>query len=92
MWQGLSAIIRFKKTSPNVPHVEPLNVDDFLVRTLLAIVPTTFRWGTGADCGYELKLKLYRFLSKEGELDDNSQDQTDSNSEDKPTSSAGSDA
>ena len=43
-----------------VVHVEPLNVDDFLVRTLLAIVPTTFRWGTGADCGYELKLKLYK--------------------------------
>lgn len=29
--------------------------------TLMGIVPTTFRWGTGPDCGYTLKTKLARY-------------------------------
>ena len=29
---------------------------------LLAILPTTHRWGTGFDCGFSLKRKLSRFL------------------------------
>mgnify|MGYP001562064603 CR=1 FL=1 len=34
-------------------------------KTLLALIPTTFRWGTGVDCGYSLKMKLYRFLTND---------------------------
>lgn len=42
-------------------------MDTETARFLLGIAPTTFRWGTGADCGLSLKLKLAEFLHKEGE-------------------------
>jgi len=32
---------------------------------LLAIVPTTFTWGDGVDCGYTLKKKISQFLRGE---------------------------
>ena len=54
-----------------------LSMDDFTARILLAIVPTTFRWGTGPDCGYSIKMKLCRFLL--GEKDDDDKAQADSN-------------
>ena len=37
-------------------------------KILLAVIPTTFRWSTGLDCGYSLKQKLAKFLR--GERDD----------------------
>jgi len=89
VWKCLSVINRQKKRIPVqlTTELEPLAIDEFIARTLLAIVPTTFRWGTGADCGYDLKLKLYRFLSKEVELDASStENQTGSSSKDEPTS------
>ena len=92
VWKCISTFNRQKKVvSAQLTGVtELLAFDEFIARTLLAIIPTTFRWGTGADCGYDLKLKLYRFLSKEVELDaNNPEDQTDSNSKDEPTSSTG---
>ena len=73
--------------------VEPLPIDEFTARTLLALVPTTFRWGTGVDCGYDLKLKLYRFLVKEVEIDaSDTENQADSSPKDESTGSAGSGA
>jgi len=92
VWAGISVLNKQKKgVSPQLTTTtELLTIDEFIARTLLAIIPTTFRWGTGADCGYDLKLKLYRFLSKEVELDARStENQTDSNPKDEPTSSAG---
>ena len=88
VWKGISSINRYNK---NLAHAtESLAIDEFLARTLLAIVPTTFRWGTGKDSGYELKLKLYRFLANEGEIaDDNPQDQTISNPQDESTGTPG---
>ena len=40
-------------------------------KILLAVIPTTFRWGTGIDCGYSLKQKLAKFLRGERENADN---------------------
>ena len=93
VWKGISALTKQRKGVPteiNRTITESLTIDEFTVRTLLAIIPTTFRWGTGADCGYELKLKLYRFLANEGEIaDDNPQDQTISNPQDESTGTTG---
>ena len=36
---------------------------------LLAIVPTTFRWGTGEDCGFSLKQRLAESLWGRSEHD-----------------------
>ena len=89
VWKGISAFKRRKKVKPVDPTepiitVEQLEIDEFLVRTLLALVPTTFRWGTGIDCGYELKLKLYRFLANEVE-----NAESESNTENKPPDPTG---
>ncbi len=93
VWKGISAFNRRKKVKPVDPTepiitVEQLEIDEFLARTLLALVPTTFRWGTGVDCGYELKLKLYRFLANEVENAE-SESNTESNTENKPTDPTG---
>ena len=93
VWKGISAFNRRKKVKPVDPTepiitVEQLEIDEFLVRTLLALVPTTFRWGTGIDCGYELKLKLYRFLANEVENAE-SESNTESNTENKPPDPTG---
>jgi len=88
VWKGISSINRYNK---NLAVTESLPIDEFLARTLLALVPTTFRWGTGADCGYELKLKLYRFLSNDGDIvNDNTQNQADSDPKDESTGTTGS--
>lgn len=43
-------------------------IDDQDGELLLALIPTTFRWATGEDCGYSLKLKLSAALAgEEGE-------------------------
>ena len=93
VWKSISAFNRRKKVKPVDPTepiitVEQLEIDEFLVRTLLALVPTTFRWGTGIDCGYELKLKLYRFLANEVENAE-SESNTESNTENKPPDPTG---
>ena len=93
VWKSISAFNRRKKVKPVDPTepiitVEQLEIDEFLARTLLALVPTTFRWGTGVDCGYELKLKLYRFLANEVENAE-SESNTESNTENKPTDPTG---
>lgn len=93
VWKGISAFNRRKKVKPVDPTepiitVEQLEIDEFLARTLLALVPTTFRWGTGIDCGYELKLKLYRFLANEVENAE-SESNTESNTENKPPDPTG---
>ena len=94
VWKGISALTKQRKGVPteiNRTITESLTIDEFTVRTLLAIIPTTFRWGTGADCGYELKLKLYKFLSKEVELDaSNAENEADSSSKDESEGSTGS--
>ena len=94
IWKSISALHRQKKGVPteiNRALTELFEIDEFTARTLLALTPTTFRWGTGADCGYELKLKLYRFLSKEVEVDASStENQTDSNPKDESEGSTGS--
>ena len=94
VWKGISALTKQRKGVPteiNRAITESLTIDEFTVRTLLAIIHTTFRWGTGADCGYELKLKLYKFLSKEVELDaSNAENEADSSSKDESEGSTGS--
>ena len=86
-WKGISTINRYNK---NHPITESLPIDEFLARTLLAVVPTTFRWGTGADCGYELKLKLYRFLANDGDIvNDDTQNQANSDPKDESTGTTG---
>ena len=94
VWKGISALTKQRKGVPteiNRAITESLTIDEFTVRTLLAITPTTFRWGTGADCGYELKLKLYKFLSKEVEFDASStKNEADSSSTDESEGSTGS--
>ena len=94
VWKGMSALTKQRKgvaTEINRTITESLTIDEFTVRTLLAIIPTTFRWGTGADCGYELKLKLYKFLSKEVEFDASStKNEADSSSTDESEGSTGS--
>ena len=93
VWKSISAFNRRKKVKPVDPTepiitVEQLEIDEFLVRTLLALVPTTFRWVTGVDCVYELKLKLYRFLANEVENAE-SESNTESNTENKPPDPTG---
>ncbi len=53
-------------------------------KALLALVPTTFRWGTGPDCGYALKQKLSNFLL--GDIKNDYENQTYNAAGDKPTS------
>ncbi len=93
--KAISSLSRQRKNNPtSLPGtLEVLPIDEFTARTLLAVVPTTFRWGTGADCGYDLKLKLYRFLVKEVESDaSNPENETNSSTKDESTGSAGSGA
>src|SRR3990167_2882992 len=52
-WSAIDAIINSRST-PLVSF--PINEAE--ARYLLAVLPTTYRWGTGPDCGYSLKRKL----------------------------------
>jgi hypothetical protein len=40
----------------------PFSLRELDAKFLLGVVPTTFRWGTGADCGFSLKRRLYLFI------------------------------
>mgnify|MGYP003656472385 CR=1 FL=1 len=88
VWKCLSEIDRLKIGPLATVSFE---MDEFTAKVLLALTPTTFRWGTGVDCGFSLKMKLFHFLSGEIE-NDNTQDETNSNSEDQSTGSAGSES
>jgi len=78
VWQHIYEIKKLPTSSSGPSGILcSLSMDDFMARVLLAIVPTTFRWGTGPDCGYSIKMKLCRFLL--GDKDDEDKDQTDSN-------------
>lgn len=61
---GLLAVEFAKEKEEQKPSkaIYDLIVEEEDVPVLLAIVPTTFRWGAGADCGFSLKVKLYWFL------------------------------
>ena len=41
-----------------------LELSDEDAKVLLAVLSPTFRWGTGPDVGYSLKMKVARFLLK----------------------------
>jgi len=72
-------IIEIRNDPDRNQHIDggnvPLLMDEFTAKVLLAVVPTTFRWGTGSDCGHSLKLKLYNFLTG-GIYDNSSKNQT----------------
>ena len=76
----------------NSTSVLPLLMDEFTARVLLAVIQTTFRWGTGADCGFSLKLKLYRFLIGERDAEHTDTDETDSSTTDESQSASGPEA
>ncbi len=91
LWKGIREL---KRSGANgIFNTTPLLMDESTARILLAIVPTTFRWGTGPDCGYSLKTKLYLYLiGEQNEERQSSQDQTSSNSQDSTPGTTGSDA
>jgi hypothetical protein len=60
VWESIEGFHSVLTTSP-VPTVS-FDVDDVEAKWLLGMLPTTFRWGTGPDCGYSLKRKLACFL------------------------------
>ena len=84
VWQHIYELKKLPTSSSGSPPgaLCSLSMDDFTARVLLAVVPTTFRWGTGPDCGYSIKIKLCRFLL--GERDDDDKDQTDSDTPNQP--------
>jgi len=84
VWQHIYELKKLPTSSSGSPPgaLCSLSMDDSMARILLAVVPTTFRWGTGPDCGYSIKMKLCRFLL--GERDDDDKDKADSNPPDKP--------
>jgi len=77
VWQHIREL---KKLQSSSGKELPLSMDDWTARTLLAVVPTTFRWGTGQDCGYSIKMKLCKFLI--GEKDDDDKTKADSDTTD----------
>ena len=83
VWQHIYELKKLQSSGSSTAGKElPLSMDDWTARTLLAIVPTTFRWGTGQDCGYSIKMKLCRFLI--GERDDDDKDQANSDTPNQP--------
>lgn len=60
IWSGIEELE--ERAKGNLEVVTDLVLKDNEVNVLLALVPTTFRWGDGDDCGMSLKIKLYRAL------------------------------
>jgi hypothetical protein len=56
VWRCMVKLEEAKATSVNLP------LTDTETKALLAICPTTFRWGTGPDDGYTLKKKLAQMM------------------------------
>ena len=80
VWKGIMEIRNDPDRNQQIDGgTVPLLMDEFTAKVLLAVVPTTFRWGTGSDCGHSLKLKLYNFLT--GGIYDNAKNQTNRGSE-----------
>ena len=54
---------------PAKPAEAELELSPAELEQLMAIVPTTFRWGTGEDCGFALKRRISQELwgAEEGE-------------------------
>jgi len=79
VWQHIYELKKLPTSSSGSPPgaLCSLSMDDSMARILLAVVPTTFRWGTGPDCGYSIKMKLCSFLL--GEKNDDDKDKADSN-------------
>ena len=74
VWQHIYEIKKLPTSSSGPSGVLcSLSMDDFTARILLAVVPTTFRWGTGPDCGYSIKMKLCRILLGVRDVDDKAQ-------------------
>lgn len=67
VWSGLKALADMDRrpsrtADPKVPKVVRYELTGEDAERLLALVPTTHRWGTGPDVGYALKMKLALFL------------------------------
>lgn len=75
VWESILNIKNIKKTQ-QVTTI-PFEVDEITARVLLSVTPTTFRWGTGNDCGYSLKLKLYRFINGDTDAEQQSSSPTE---------------
>ena|SRR2546426_9533112 len=58
VWRGLHVLA----AGPKAPKQTHYLLSESEAEKLLALVPTTHRWGTGPDCGYTLKLKIAGFL------------------------------
>ena len=61
IWSVLNTDPMNDLTSPSIPAAK-FHITESEAKALLALTPTTFRWGTGPDCGYSLKQKLAKFL------------------------------
>ena len=61
IWAGVAALESLPVHHETDTYRLPL--EDGEARALLALVPPTMKFGTGADVGFSCKLKLYRFLS-----------------------------
>jgi len=70
-WHDVRLAIWAKLGQINTPphQTVPLSLTEGEAKALLALVPTTFRWATGPDCGYSLKTKLHTFLRGESHDD-----------------------
>ena len=66
----------------------PLPLTQRDAKTLLRAVPTTLTWGDGVDHGFNLKMKLAKFLLGEDYAADNSTDQTASDPPDETPGAA----
>ena len=66
VWAG---ILHIERTGTGTIAIFAMTEQE--AKILLAVVPTTFRWSTGIDCGYSLKQKLAKFLRGEREDVDN---------------------
>ena len=60
VWETIDVINPASASNSNC--VVPFQTDQEEATMLLAVLTTTYRWGTGPDCGYSLKRKLSCFL------------------------------
>mgnify|MGYP001576955179 FL=1 len=66
VWEGVAW---YTENHAGRPYNLPM--DESQAKYFFHWLPTTFVWGTGKDCGFSLKFKLYRFLTGQGEEDAN---------------------
>ena len=89
VWEGILALsvqkdpgIPLSSTS-NVPTYR-LPMDESAAKYLFNWLPPTFMWGTGRDCGFTLKVRLYRFLTGQEEAINDYQDAAEGGTKDTP--------